>query len=272
LKFGVRAHDFGRKSPAILAKEISDMGFEAAQLALSKALLGIDENTYIFENGLPEAVKSAFNDANVEISVLGCYINLVHPDEKIRDFVLTRFENHIKFASMCGAKMVGTETGSLNANFSFNPENHSESAYLQTAKSVARLVECGERLNVNVGIEGVSSYTINTPKKLKRLIDDIKSDKLKIILDPVNLLTYNNYEKQEDIIKESVELFGDKIDVLHAKDFVASDDKLDLVTIGTGMLNYKLIFELLRNKEYSILFEGASIDTMKQSLSILKSI
>ena len=55
------------------------------------------------------------------------------------------------------------------------------------------IVKEAERYNVNIGIEGVHCFVINTPQKMKRLIDDLDSDNVKVIFDPVNYLNINNY-------------------------------------------------------------------------------
>ena len=47
----------------------------------------------------------------IDIAVLGCYLNLAHPDpEKLKE-IMDRYLAHIRFASILGCGVVGTETG-----------------------------------------------------------------------------------------------------------------------------------------------------------------
>ena len=88
-----------------------------------------------------------------------------------------------------------------------------------------------------VGIEGVTSLVISTPERMKQMIDKIDSNNLQVIFDPINLLNIENYKNQDRVIKDSFNLFGDKIVIIHAKDFTIEDGKLVQVAPGKGILN-----------------------------------
>ena len=42
MKIGIRAHDFGRLPPVRLAEKMAAQGVEAAQLAIPKAIAGVE--------------------------------------------------------------------------------------------------------------------------------------------------------------------------------------------------------------------------------------
>jgi L-ribulose-5-phosphate 3-epimerase len=71
---------------------------------------------------------------------------------------------------------------------------------------------------------------------MKQLLDRIGSDNLQVIFDPVNLLDITNHQEQDRIIQEAFDLFGDKMLVLHAKDFQIHDGQLQTVPAGWGLL------------------------------------
>ena len=85
---------------------------------------------------------------------------------------------------------------------------------------------------------------------MKRLLDDLNSDNVKVIFDPVNYLNIHNYQKQDEIINDTFDLLNDKICVIHAKDFVVEDGVFKFAKPTEGLLNYKLIFEKM--KKYNI--------------------
>ena len=170
----------------------------------------------------------------------------MHPDENKKRYALERFKEHIRFAHDFNCSIVGTETGSLNADLSFTPENHGENAFTQIARSVSELVEEAEKFGVIVGVEAVTKHTINSAQKMKRLLDTIASNNLQVILDPVNLIDINNYKYQDKIIMEALELLEDRIVIIHAKDFIIDHNEIKVVPVGKGILNYKLL--LKRNK------------------------
>jgi len=102
------------------------------------------------------------------------------------------------------------------------------------------------RFGVIVGIEAVTSHTVSTPAKMRLVLDTIRSNNLQVIFDPVNLICLENHRDQDRIIQESFDLFGDRIAVIHAKDFIVEGGVYRQVRTGQGQLNYKLLLGLAK--------------------------
>ena len=94
---------------------------------------------------------------------------------------------------------------------------------------------------------------------MKYVLDKINSNNLQVIFDPVNLLDENNYENQEKIVGKSFKLFGDKIAIIHSKDFVIESGKIKTVYTGKGVFNYKHLIKKLKIEKpnIDILLENA---------------
>ena len=79
---------------------------------------------------------------------------------------------------------------------------------------------------------------------MKKMIDDVKSERLSVIMDFSNIiLTPEINDLQDDIIKSAFDTLYDKIKVIHLKDYTFADGKRAFAPAGTGLLNIKLIFE-----------------------------
>lgn len=269
---GVRAHDFGKLPVHELANKIHEKNISYVQLALSKAIAGIDNPTGILNPGLASYIRDIFFKKNIKISVLGCYLNYIHPDLEQREINISVFKEHIRFARDFGCSVVGTETGSINANDSFHVDNKGNNAFQMLYESLKELVAEAEKFGVFVGIEGVTSHVINTPQRMKQIIDKIGSNNLQVIFDPVNLISIENYKNQNKIIEESFDLFGDKIVIIHAKDFTIVNGELLQVAPGKGMLNYKLLCELIKKRKpyIEILMEETTESTMTESIEYIE--
>ena len=76
------------------------------------------------------------------------------------------------------------------------------------------------------------------------------------------------------MITEMFELVGKKIVAIHAKDFVIEDGKVKMVLPGEGMLNYKLIFDLLKKKgmDIPIISESIPHENAKKGLDNIEKI
>jgi sugar phosphate isomerase/epimerase len=234
-----------------------------AQLAVNKAIAGLDLKAGDMNPGLAWHIGRAFQKHGVQIAVLGCYINPANPDPVTRGQSLQWFKDHLRYARDFGCAIVGLETGTPTVDYSPHPDTQSEPAFQTMLSSIAELVECAEHHGAIVCIEAVTVHTVSTPKRMKRVLDTIRSSNLQVIFDPVNLINQDNYKDQDRIMQESFDLFGDRIAIIHAKDFKIENGVYKQVKTGEGILNHKLFMNWVtaRKPGISILLEEASEET-----------
>lgn len=273
MRLGVRAHDFGKLPVGELAERIAAKGFCCAQLAPTKAIAGFDTDAGRLSPGFAWQVAREFERRGIQVAVLGCYINLADPDAGRRAVQLERFKEYVRHARDFGCSVVGTETGSLNPDYSFHPGNRGEAAFQAVLSAVRELVREAEKFGVFVGIEGVERYVVSDVRRIRRLLDEVDSGNLRIIFDPVNLLSIENHEHQNDIIREAFELWGERMAIIHAKDFVVEGDRLRSVPSGQGRLNHELLMRLVQTQkpEISILMEETDADSVDAGRRFLNS-
>jgi len=269
---GIRAHDMEILPLEELVNEISNKGLSAVQLALGKSFKDLNSSLGSLSPGFAHFIGSAFKRKDLQVAILGCYINMIHPNPQARRKELDRFKEHIRFAKDFGCSIVGTETGNVNAEIEYTEENFKEQPFLEVVESVKELVEEAERFGVIVGIEGGINHPIHTPQRMKRLLDLIPSNNLQVIYDPANFISMENYQEQEEVIQEAIEMFGDKIVAMHAKDFDIVDQWIKIVPVGHGRLNYDVVFKSIKNKKpcLNILMEGTRDPYIEGSMAFLK--
>lgn len=272
MNIGIRAHDIENRPLEELVKEIAGKGFTSVQLALSKSFDEINTEKGSLSPGLAHYIGSAFSRKHIQIAVLGCYFNMIHPDQVERRNGIERFKEHIRFARDFGCSIVATETGNVHPEISYTEENFKEEPFLEVVDSVRELVKEAEKFGVIVGIEAGVNHPVYSPKVMKRLLDTIDSNNLQVILDPVNLLTVDTYENQLEIFQEAMELFGDRVVVLHAKDFIIENNQLLPTAVGKGLLNYEFILNMIKKKKpfINILLEETKEPYIDESVAFLK--
>lgn len=242
-KKGIRGHDIrvsGIEKLSMTAKE-HNIGY--LQLVLEKSIDGF--KTGDFTEEYAEKIKMQLGDTKV--AILGSYINPSNPDDEELRAEIEKFKEKIKYASILKPIAVGTETGIYKEGMT-----DSEEAYQRVLQTMKEIVSEAEKYGVNVGIEGVHCFVINTPQKMKRLVDDLNSDNVKVIFDPVNYLNIDNYMKQDKMINDMFSLLSDKICVLHAKDFTVENGEFKTVKQTEGLLNYQLIFQKMKEHNLDI--------------------
>lgn len=246
VKLGIRLHDMKAGNLKERAKIAREQGFKCIHLALEKTIPNFKMKPITFTSGLAEKVKEDFSSEGIEIAVLGCYKNLANPNpEKVKE-LQKLYEAHLRMASILGCSVVGTETGAPNEEYKYEPLCHSESSLQTFLRGVEPVIERAEKLGVLFAIEPVWNHIVWNPKVALRVIKEIQSPNLRIILDPVNLLSTENYEDRENVIKEAIELLGEYVEVVHLKDFKLEEGKMVSIAAGTGMMNYKDIMKFIK--------------------------
>ena len=249
MQFGIRLHDAVQAPIEERLKIIKDQGFTCAHVALSKV---ISENSVAPEAltpGYAMYLKRLFDRNELDIAVLGCYLNLANPDPAQLRAIQEKYKANIRFAAHLGAGVVGTETGAPNVQYKFEEACWNEESLETFIRNLRPVVTYAEQMGVLMAIEPVVRHIVCNPARARRVLDEIASPNLRIILDPVNLLETCNYEKQDEIIDEAVELLGRDVAVLHVKDFVIRDGRLVSVPVGQGQCHWDRILPYMKKEK-----------------------
>jgi len=249
MQLGIRLHDTKKLPIEERLQDVHDLGFKCGHLALSKVISEFPTDDGALTPGLAMYLKNLFAKNEVDIAVLGCYLNLANPNPEKLAQITHRYMAHIRFASWLGCGVVGTETGAPNEAYKYEPACHGEEALQTFIDGLRPVVKYAEQMGVVVAIEPVWKHIVCNPKRARLVLDAINSPNLQIILDPVNLLDICNYKDQVAIVKEAIELLGDDIAMIHIKDFVPEDGKLTSVGAGLGMMDYTDIMKFIKERK-----------------------
>lgn len=250
LNLAIRGHDFNKRiTPEELAQEISKVGLKNIQFAINISFPEVASEKENMNSGMGNYYRRIFEEKDIQITVLSCYINMIHPDENERKNVLEKFNSYLRTAKAFGADMVATETGNIDAEIHYTEDNFTEEAFEKVVTSVKQMATYAEKMGMIVAIEGGLNHPIYSPQKIKDLLDRVQSPNVQIILDTTNFLRVDTWEDQRKIIDQSFELFGDKIAALHLKDFVVEGNSLKPVAIGEGLMDFPYLIERVRKEK-----------------------
>jgi len=247
MKIGIRAHDFGCLPPVRLAEKMAAQGVEAAQLAIPKAIAGVESYAQVTD-GLLREIGAAFREHHIDIAVLGCYIEPSLPDEAARKAQLDTFRLGLRCAAELGAGCVGTETTLFSG-----PEQERPAAYDILRRSVDAMLNDAAKLGVTVAVEPVAAHTLNSPALAARLLQEFRGGGLAAIFDAVNLLTPARIETQAALWDEALAAFGPDIAAVHVKDAVVKDGALAPALLGEGVMCYDNIMRWLAQHKPGVL-------------------
>ena len=235
MRIGIRAHDVAYAPLEELIPNIHAQGFHCMHIALSKSIKEFKPGVETMTPGLAMYIKELCTENKVDVAVLGCYLNLCNPNPEKHKEIVEKYKAHIRFASILGCGVVGTETGAVNEEYKYEPANHSEEALQCFIDNLRPIVKYAEQFGVIVAIEPVWKHIVYTVERARKVLDAIDSPNLQIIFDPVNLL-----------LKD--------IAVVHCKDYIVEGSELKSVAAGTGKgnpvtgggLNYPLLLKKIK--------------------------
>lgn len=277
LNTGMRCHDLCPKMELEkVFAEVKANGIHQIQLAFGKSVSNYDFTTGHYSPGFGRYIASELSKNDIHVAVLGCYINPTNPIEAKRQEAVARFIEHLKYAKQIGADMVGTETGRLDPDFRVTKESYTEEAYQLLLKSMREIVAAAEKLGVIVGVEGVFNHTLYSPARMKRFLEDIDSPNVEVILDAVNLIHPDETapQEQERVINKAFAYYGDKISVLHVKDFVFDGENQLFRHVGDGNFVYEPLMRQVKEKKphITMLLENSSKDRYHGDVEFLQRI
>ncbi len=237
MRYGCRAHDYGRHSAPDLARILQEAGFNAAQLAVPKAILGVQDVTRLTPYEL-EAMRVAFARRDVEITVLSCYRDLSHPDRAVRDAAVRDVSCTLACQKALGARCVGSESSCGTVSDGDRP-----AALDRLADSVLRIVEAAARNEGGFALEPGFVHALGTAQALQALKDRVADPRhFKVIFDTVYVLTADQVPHQQDFWTQWTQVIGKDLAAVHVKDaeFFA-DAPRRATALGRGQMDYRVL-------------------------------
>ena len=251
IQLGLRLHDAEKLPVEELLPLVRQKGFTCSHLALSKLFKDLPCTTAALTPGYANYLRRVFNQNGIDIAVIGNYLNLLHPDEEYLRDAAEKYYAHIRFASLLGCGMVGTETGAPNRKYTFCPECRKDETLSLFINRLKPIVRCAEEFGVIFAIEPVARHSVYDPKSCRRVLDEIGSHNLQVLFDPVNMLDLDNVDHRDELFQEAIELLGKDIAMVHLKDFVRVNEGYGLKSVGagTGEMDYSAIMKYLKKEK-----------------------
>ena len=255
LQVGIRLHDVNtngnpeEKTMQARAEKAKLEGFSCVHLAYQKVMGRVCFDDAALNEGLACYTKRVFGQQGLDIAVLGCYLNLAHPDPEELAKIKSRYFGHLRVAALAGCSVVGTETGAPNAQYKLDANTHSKEALDTFIRNLSEVVERAEHWGVSMAIEPVWNHIVYNADRAVEVLKAVRSPNLRIILDPVNLLCMENADDREEIFQDAFEKLRDHIAVVHIKDFVRRDGKLVSVAAGTGEMRYENLLRMVKQSK-----------------------
>lgn len=236
MQLGIFAKTFSAANPLQALDAVQKAGFVCAQYNMSCS--GLSAMPDAIDAKTAAAVGQASEDTNIPIVAVSATFNMIHPDTTVREEGLRRLAVIAENAKAMGTQLLTLCTGTRNQDDKWmgHPDNDSLRAWSDLLQIMERAIRIAEAHDVKLGIEPELANVVNSVPKAKRLIEQLQSDRLKIVLDPVNLFENTGLAEQKRVVSEAVEISADHLVMAHAKDRTPDGE---FTAAGKGVLDFR---------------------------------
>ncbi|MFK0161259.1 sugar phosphate isomerase/epimerase family protein [Rhizobium sp. NPDC090279] len=235
MKLGIFAKTFDGSDPAAVLRSVADAGFASAQYNMACSGLAPMPDTIGTEQAA--AVAAAAEVSKVEIVAVSGTYNMIHPNIAVREAGHRRLEELAKHCAAMSTGLITLCTGTRDPldQWRAHSGNDLPDAWRDLLEAMEIAIEIAERYDVDLGIEPELANVINSAQKAHRLIAELKSQRLKVVIDPANLFEVAPLDEQRHIVSSAIDLMAEHIVMAHAKD---RNPDGSFATAGKGVIDY----------------------------------
>ena len=250
MHISIFAKTFARPSLAATLDAVRAHGLDSVQFNLSSAGLPTLPDAISAEEAA--GIRREMDARRLEMAALSGTFNMIHPDPAQRETGLRRLRVLAGACAGLGTGIITLCTGTRDPQDMWrrHPDNDLPEAWRDLSSSMTRALAIADEAGVTLGVEPEVANVIDTAAKARRLLDEMGSPRLKIIMDAANLFRAGDLARQPAVLNEAFDLLGPDIVLAHAKD-LSHDGEAGHQAAGTGALDYDLYLKLLRDSGYA---------------------
>ncbi len=137
--------------------------------------------------------------------------------------------------------------------------------------TLTKALTIADKHGVTLGIEPETGNVVDSAHKARRLLDEFKSPRLKIVMDAANLFHPGDLPRMAEILEEAFDLLGKDLVLVHAKALAPEEHSGSLIP-GEDALDWELYFNLLKKVRFAgpVILHGVAEADAKGSLAFLR--
>jgi len=271
MHIGIMARTFVRPTIEATLDAVADHGIRSVQFNLSCA--GLPDLPDHLDPDLCDRIRQGMAARGIAMSALSGTFNMIDPDRRRREEGLRRLGELVKACARLGASVVTLCTGTRDPENMWrrHPGNDAPEAWEDLVASMRQAVEIAEETGVTLAFEPEVSNVVDSARKARRLLDEIGSPRLKVVMDGANIFHKGELPRMREILDEAFALLGPDIALAHAKD-LDRDGEAGHLAAGTGLLDYDHYLSLLRAAGFNgtLILHGLAESQVEDCVSFLR--
>ncbi|MHB8581420.1 MAG: sugar phosphate isomerase/epimerase family protein [Ignavibacteriaceae bacterium] len=219
-------------------------GFEFCQMFLRKV-----EISEVTVNKVADVCKSY----GLKIGPVGAYANPLRPNDEQMGWTMNKVKKMIEFLPILGSNEIvlwsGTKADDLLA---YKAGNFGKEALREVIRISEQVLELLQDMDGTLTFEPYYTHVLHDVPSIHSLLHNIQSERIKIIIDPPNYISPDDYDSRDEKMVELLDSLHAHIGAVHFKDFrLLPDRSWDYPGPGGGIMNYPLLIKKLDEYGYS---------------------
>jgi sugar phosphate isomerase/epimerase len=235
MQIGIFAKTYPGADPLTVLTRAAADGYACVQYNL--ACSGLASMPDSVSDEAIEAIASASRATGVRVVALSATYNMIHPDPDCRVLGMNRLGLSLEIAARLGIPTVTLCTGTRDSQdqWRHHPDNETADAWRDLIDEMKKAAAKADALGLKLGIEPEQANVVRNAEDALRLMREVASPSLGIVLDPANLFEKAAAREARKIIAHAVDLLSDRIIMAHAKDRNSAGD---FATAGSGVVDF----------------------------------
>jgi sugar phosphate isomerase/epimerase len=223
------------------------------QLDLTSA--GLPEQLGEVDQALATRIRAAFAGHGVRIGAVSGTFNMIDPDPARLQANIASYPTLLAWCRALGCDVVTACTGTRNPGsmWRHHPDNGRPEAWSDLRRTLAQVLPEAEARGVTIAFEPEVVNVIDTAAKAQRLIEEVQSSRLRLVMDPANYFHPEMLAHMDEVLDDIFRRVGAYIVFAHAKDVRPPEPggtECIRPAAGTGVLDYPRYLHLLRQSGY----------------------
>jgi sugar phosphate isomerase/epimerase len=199
------------------------------------------------DSALAERIASSLAERGITIAAVSGQYNMIHPDRQARRAGVQGLRVLAEACPSLGTKIITISTGTRDPENMWrrHEDNDSAEAWSEMTEAVGKAARIAEETGVLLAFEPEVTNVVDSALKARRLIDELGSPAVKVLMDGANLFHAGELPRMQEILDEAFALLGPDIVLAHAKD-LTQDGEAGHEAAGHGLLDYDRYVALLQ--------------------------
>ncbi len=251
MQIGIMSRTFARATLEEELDAVANHGISCMQFGLSSA--GVTELPTHIDVDLCHKIREEMSSRNITMTALSGTYNMIHPDLQQRADGLRNLRVLASACDQLGTSVITLCTGTRDPNSMWrrHPDNDSPEAWDDLVISMRQAIQVAEEYQVTLAFEPEVANVVDSAIKARRIIDQIGSPYLKVVMDGANIFHAGELPRMREILDEAFALLGEHIAFAHAKD-LDRDGEAGHLAAGKGLLDYDQYLSLLNDIDSDI--------------------